>query len=86
VHLPGETYAGDVFPREIRSGQSFADSDARGAPPVLGPLLSPANLWGDKRLVIFRGGRNKAASLIDYDGACAASADVNPKYVDKTLP
>jgi hypothetical protein len=40
-------------------------------------LLGPANLRRRKGLMIFGGGRDEAAALIDYDGACPASANVN---------
>jgi len=82
--LAGETAAGDVFAGEIRARERFAHNAASGAPPILGLLLGPANLWGSKGLVIFGGGRDKAAALIDYDSARAASPNVNPQYVDRT--
>jgi hypothetical protein len=77
MHLARETDAGDVFAREARASQRFADRNARGAPPVLGLLLGPTNLRSSKGFVIFGGGRDKKAALIDYDGARAASANVN---------
>jgi hypothetical protein len=85
MHLAGKTNTGDVFTREIRRAERFADGDASGTPPVCRLLFSPANLWRSKRLMIFRGGRDEAAALIDYNSACSASADVNPEYVDKSL-
>jgi hypothetical protein len=82
MHLAGETDAGDIFARKIRGGQCFTDSDAGCAPPVLRLLLSPANLRRRKRLMIFGGGRDQTPALIDYDSACAPSADINSEYVD----
>jgi hypothetical protein len=78
MHLAGETDAGDVLPSKIRASQRFADCDAGGVPPVLGLLLGPANLGRSKGFVIFGGGRDEEAGLIDYDGPRAARANVNP--------
>jgi hypothetical protein len=79
VHLSRKTDAGNISARELRDGERFAHGEARGAPPVFGLLLRPANLGRGKRLVLFGGRRDKEATLIDYDRARAARADVNPK-------
>src|SRR5690242_4076300 len=86
MHLAGETDANDVFAGEIRTGKSFANCSASGVPPVFGLLLCPAYLRSREGLMICRSGRNKPTALIHDDGACAASADVNPQYVDKASP
>jgi hypothetical protein len=83
VHLAGESNGSDVFAGKIRTPKGLANSDACGAPPVLGLLLRPANLGSRKRLMICRCGRNEPPVLVDDDGACAAGANVNAKYVDK---
>jgi hypothetical protein len=82
VHLAGEADASDVFAGETRASKNFANCCARGSPPVFGMLLGPANLRRRERLMFLRGGRNETAALIDDDSARAASANVNPKYVD----
>jgi hypothetical protein len=77
--LAGETNARNVFASETRVSQRFANRKARGAPPVFGMLLGPANLRGGEWLMLFRGGRNKLPAAIDDNGARAARANVNPK-------
>jgi hypothetical protein len=79
VHLAGKADAGDVFAAEIRFGERLADGEAGGAPPVFGMLLGPADLRRGEGLVIRGGGRDNATVAIDYDGARAASANVNPQ-------
>jgi len=46
-------------------------------------LLSPADLWRSKWLVVLGGGRDDAAVAIENESARAASADVNSEYVDE---
>jgi len=82
VHLAGEANTGDVFASEIRARQRFAHGDTGSAPPVLGLLLGPANLRRGKGPMIFRGRRGEPTSLIDYDRARAAGADVNSENVN----
>jgi len=76
--LARETDAGDIFADKVRASERFVHREASGAPPILGLLLGPANLRRGERLVVFRGARDKAAALIDYDRAGAASANINP--------
>jgi hypothetical protein len=83
VHLTGKADAGDVFAAEIRFGERLADGEAGGAPPIIGMLFGPADLRRGEGLMIRSGGRYNAAVAIDYDGACSAGADVNPKQVDR---
>jgi len=80
--LAGEANTGDVSASEIRAGKRFAHGATGGAPPILGLLLGPANLRGGKGLVILRGRRDQATSLIDYDRARAAGANVNSENVN----
>jgi hypothetical protein len=42
-------------------------------------LLGPADLRRGEGLVVRGGGRNNAAVAINYDGARAAGANVNPE-------
>jgi hypothetical protein len=77
VHLARKADAGDVFAAEIRFGERLADGEAGGAPPVFRMLLGPANLRRGEGLMVRSGRRDNAAVAADYNGARAASANVN---------
>jgi hypothetical protein len=79
VHLAGEADAGDFFGAEIGARDGFTNRDAGGTPPIFGVLLGPANLRRSERLVLFRGGRDDAAVVIDDDGPRSSSTNVNPE-------
>jgi len=79
VHLAGEADAGDFFGSEIGIRDGLATSDACGTPPIFGVLLGPANLRRSEWLVLFRGGRDEAASAIDDQGTRASGTNVNPQ-------
>jgi hypothetical protein len=77
VHLAGEADATDFSCANIGVGQRLADRDGAGAPPVLGMLLRPADLWRGERCVLFGRGCEQAALFVDDEGPRAASANVN---------
>jgi hypothetical protein len=77
VHLAGEADAGNVIRREVRAGESFANREGAGAPPVLRMLFSPSDLRRGERRVLFSCGREYAALFVDDEGARAAGAYVN---------
>jgi len=45
-------------------------------------LLGPADVRRSEGLMIFCGGRDDAAAVIDHEGARATSPNVNAEYVD----
>src|SRR6266478_5409443 len=83
VHLTGEAKASDFFSFEVGTRDGLANRNARGAPPVFGMLLGPADLRRSEGLMLFRGGGNNPAVAIDDDGARSSCANVNPEYVDR---
>src|SRR5438477_2801593 len=82
VHLSGEADASNFFGAEIGARDGFTNRDAGGTPPILGVLLGPTDLLRSEGLVLFRGGRDHAATAIDDDGARSSGTNVNPEYVD----
>jgi len=83
VHLSGEADASNFFGAEIGARDGFTNRDAGGTPPILGVLLGPTDLLRSEGLVLFRGGRDHAATAIDDDGARSSGTNVNPEYVDE---
>lgn len=79
VHLAGEADTGDIFAGEIGIRERLANGEAGGAPPILGMLLGPADLRRGEGLVIGGGRRDDPAVAINYDGARAAGANVDPE-------
>jgi len=77
MHLAGEADACNVVAAQVRAGQSLADRDGAGAPPVFGMLFGPSDLRRGERLVFFGCGCEQAALFVDDKGARAASS-----YVD----
>ena len=77
VHLAGKTDADNIFGGEIRLSKGLAHGEAGRAPPVFGMLLGPTDVRRSEGLVVCRCGGDDAAVVIDYDGARAASSNVN---------
>jgi hypothetical protein len=77
VHLAGEADAGNVVGAQVRAGESFANRDRAGAPPVFRVLLGPADLGRGEGCVFFGCGCEQAALFVDDQGARAAGAYVN---------
>ena len=82
MHLSGEADASNFFGAEIGACYGLANRDAGGTPPIFGVLLGPADLGRSKRLMLFRGGRDDAATVIDDEGARSSGTNVNSEYVD----
>ena len=79
MHLPGKTYARNIFSAEIGIPQCLANRDATSPPPIFRMLFGPANLWGSKWLVFFRRGCEHRSTLINNERPRAAGPDVNAK-------
>src|SRR5260370_7282792 len=84
VHLTGEANASDFFGFEAGTRDDLANRDARGAPPVFGMLLGPADLRRSKGLMLFRGGSDDPALAIDNHGPRSSVATLNPDSVNRT--
>jgi hypothetical protein len=65
VHLPGETYAGDVFGAQTGFGDGFRNRDTTGPPPIFGMLLGPADFGRGEGRVLFGCGCDDAPALVD---------------------
>ncbi len=88
VHLAGEA---DGFDLDAVAGggcgfEGAEDGFLRGAPPVFGVLLGPADVRGGDGGVVGGVGGEDLACAVDEDGAGAAGADVDAEKHDWRTP
>ena len=79
VHLAGEADGFDLGAVAGGAGglEGAEDGLLRGAPPVFGILLGPADVFGVDGRVVGGVGGEDVACAVDEDGAGAAGADVD---------
>jgi hypothetical protein len=61
----------------------LANGEASRLPPIFRMLLGPADLRRGEGLMVRSGGSDNAAVAVNYQRARAASANVNPQYVNR---
>jgi hypothetical protein len=77
VHLAGEAHACNVRARQSTLCERSANCQAGGAPPIIGVLLSPADLGRGEMGVFLRCRGNDSTLFIKDQGPRSTSADID---------